>query len=60
MLYFPILRVVMRILILLSLIAVAGCYRMPEDDDFCVIPNTNNPNITRSSGHQSALPGMKM
>jgi len=50
----------MKILILLSLVVVAGCYRMPTDDDFCVIPNTNNPNITREAGHQSALPGMKM
>jgi hypothetical protein len=53
----------MRFLILTLLLA--GCYRMPTDDDFCVIPTTNNPSVTREGSHQQAaspggLGGMRM
>ena len=24
-----------------------GCYRMPTEEDFCVVPATNNPSVTR-------------
>ena len=35
---------------------ITGCYRMPTDDDFSLIPVTNNPSITCEK--PSALPGM--
>jgi len=34
--------------ILFFILAItAGCYRMPEDGEVSVLPNTNNPNVTR-------------
>lgn len=37
----------MRIFILgLSLFALTSCYRMPGDEDYCLIPTTNNPTVT--------------
>lgn len=27
---------------------LTGCYPMPTDEDFCVIPTTNNPDVTRA------------
>lgn len=29
-----------------------GCYRMPTDDDYSLIPMTNNPSVTRERGNQ--------
>lgn len=26
---------------------LSGCFRQPGEDDYCVIPATNNPSITR-------------
>lgn len=31
---------------LFLLLILAGCYRMPGDEDFCTNPATNNPSIT--------------
>ena len=28
------------------LLCLTSCYRMPTDDDFSVIPTTNNPDVT--------------
>lgn len=38
-------------LFILSLV-LSGCYRMPNDDDCCLIPTTNNPDVykDRSAG----------
>lgn len=30
-----------------ALTTLTGCYRMPTDDDYSLIPCTNNPQITR-------------
>lgn len=37
----------MRMLLLLgcAMSLLVGCYRMPTDDDCCVIPATNNPDL---------------
>ncbi len=45
-------------LLLLATCAVtlSGCYRRPCDDDYCVIPATNNSSITRHG--DSFQPGM--
>ncbi len=29
---------------------LSGCYRRPGEDEYCVIPATNNPAITRDAG----------
>jgi hypothetical protein len=35
------------LLILIVCSTLASCYRMPGEDDFSVIPATNNPSVTR-------------
>ena len=40
----------------LLLTSLAGCYPMPTEDDFSVVPTTNNPDVTRDTG-DSLLPG---
>lgn len=36
-----------KALLLLTLpLLLTGCYAMPGDDDYCVIPTTNNPGVT--------------
>jgi hypothetical protein len=37
---------------------LTGCYRMPTDDDYCLVPNLNNPDITRDKGNNSMMPNM--
>ena len=41
-----------------AVVFLTGCYRMPTDDDFSLVPTTNNPAVTceKSQG----LPGLKM
>jgi len=36
-----------------------SCYRMPAEDEYSLIPGTNNRDITRESS-QSALPGLNL
>ncbi len=45
--------------LLFVMILISSCYRMPSDDDYCVIPTTNNPDVTRE-GPGQLVPGMKM
>lgn len=40
-----------------ALLTLTGCYRMPTDEDFSVIPTTNNPDITRDRG-ESMMPNV--
>ena len=47
-------------LILLSLtsaLILTSCYRMPNEDDFSLVPTTNNPAVTNEKPG-SFLPGM--
>ena len=46
------------LILLFILLFSSGCYRMPEEGEVSVIPNTNNPNITKSSGTQMLMPPM--
>lgn len=41
------------------LLLLSGCYRMPTDDDCCLIPTTNNPNVYKDAGGASGnmMPG---
>lgn len=34
-----------------------GCYRMPTDDDFSLVPTTNNPAVTREK-NDGLIPGL--
>ncbi|MFN4173524.1 MAG: hypothetical protein ACK4HV_00260 [Parachlamydiaceae bacterium] len=36
----------MRFLLLLLPLLATSCYRMPTEDDDCLIPATNNPRVT--------------
>jgi hypothetical protein len=38
-------------------LTLTSCYRMPGEDDYSLIPNINNPDITRAK--ESAEPAMK-
>lgn len=48
-----------RLTFLLGFIVLAGictsCYRMPTDDDFCIVPATNNPSVTHEKS-QGPIP----
>lgn len=37
-------------------VCLTGCYRMPTEDDFSVVPTTNNPAVTCEKS-TSILPG---
>lgn len=44
-----------RILLIALPFICSSCYRMPTDDDYCLIPVTNNPSVTSAKGN-SAIP----
>jgi hypothetical protein len=46
------------ILVLAVISCCTGCYRMPTDDDYCLVPNLNNPDITREKGNNSMAPNL--
>lgn len=51
--------IINRLIYMAAFLALlAGCYRMPTDQDFSVIPTTNNPDITGDK-RMPPLPGVK-
>lgn len=48
-----------KLFFLLTLCTLTGCYRMPTDEDWSLVPTTNNPAITCEK-NDSPLPGLKM
>jgi hypothetical protein len=44
------------IIILSTSLLLTSCYRMPSDDEYSLVPVTNNPSITFEKS--SAMPGM--
>jgi hypothetical protein len=42
--------------LILIVFLFSACYRMPEEDEVTVVPNTNNPMLTRQKG-PSLAPG---
>lgn len=38
--------------------AATSCYRMPTEDDYSVIPMTNNPDMQRADTNQTIMPSM--
>ncbi|MBA3722811.1 MAG: hypothetical protein H0W88_10485 [Parachlamydiaceae bacterium] len=48
-----------RTIAALTLILVLdSCYRMPGDDDFSVVPTTNNPAVTHEKSNTSLMPSV--
>jgi len=43
---------------LLATTLFTACYRMPSEDDYSVVPSTNNPDITNAKS-ESCLPNLK-
>ncbi|CUI16330.1 hypothetical protein PNK_0704 [Candidatus Protochlamydia naegleriophila] len=41
------------------LLVLSSCYRMPGENEFSVVPTTNNPSVTCEKA-SSMLPGMGM
>jgi len=44
------------LLLIIAYSTVSCCYRMPEDDEYSLVPATNNPHYTKEKG--SAVPGL--
>lgn len=40
----------------LALLLLSSCYRMPGEEDYCLIPTTNNPSVTGQSAG-TLMPG---
>lgn len=49
-------KISMILFLIIGLSAFSSCYRMPTEDDYCMIPSTNNPDITHQM--QEGLPGV--
>jgi hypothetical protein len=49
-----------QLLIFALLATTAACYRMPDENDYSLIPTTNNPDFTKNSGKGkgSSMPGI--
>ena len=43
-------------ILILIVLFCTGCYRMPDEDEVSLIPNTNNPTIARPPGGQMIMP----
>ncbi|HEV8052490.1 MAG TPA: hypothetical protein VGP47_08345 [Parachlamydiaceae bacterium] len=39
--------------LILLISTMTSCYRMPENDEFSMVPSTNNPNYTREKANQN-------
>jgi hypothetical protein len=48
-----------RFLLLIATVALAttACYRMPAEDEYSLVPFTNNPDVTRNKSSGSMMPG---
>ena len=42
----------------LALVVLTGCYAMPNEYDYCVVPSTNNPDYTGGRTTSSSMPQM--
>lgn len=48
------------LLTLLVALVLTGCYRMPAEDEYSVIPSINNPDVTRVKSNTPAwVPNQK-
>lgn len=41
----------------LLLAGLSACYRMPTEEDYCLIPSVNNPDMTGGRG-STGMPGV--
>lgn len=46
-----------HLLTISCLLLLTSCYRMPGEDEFSVVPTTNNPSVTNEKP-DSFIPGM--
>lgn len=46
------------LMILTFVFSLSSCYKIPDEYDYCTIPVTNNPNITKEKS-SGGMPGMK-
>lgn len=46
------------LMILMLALSLSGCYKIPDEYDYCTIPVTNNPSITKEKS-SGGMPGMK-
>jgi hypothetical protein len=44
-------------LALFTLLSLTSCYRMPTEQDYSLVPVTNNPNLVKDKGG-SQMPGV--
>lgn len=42
---------------LLVLVTLTSCYRMPKENEYSLVPMTNNPDVTRDRG-PGLVPGV--
>jgi hypothetical protein len=47
-------RTILLILVVTAL-SCTSCYRMPGEDEFCLVPATNNPSVTHEKA-QGPIP----
>lgn len=40
-------------------ISASSCYRMPGEDEYCVVPRTNNPDLVRAKPKLAPTPGVE-
>jgi hypothetical protein len=41
-----------------SLLMLTGCYRMPNEGEFSLVPTTNNPAVTCEKQSPTIIPGV--
>jgi hypothetical protein len=46
------------LVVLVSAVSLVGCYRMPTEEDYSVVPSTNNPDVTREKQGNNFMPTM--
>lgn len=45
-------------LFIVSTFNLVACYRFPDEDEYSVVPATNNPDVTREKPSTSFTPNM--
>lgn len=45
-------------LLLVAAFNLTACYRMPYNDEYSIIPSTNNPDLTREKSSNNFMPNM--
>lgn len=51
-------NVLKSLILLMIALNVTGCYRMPTDEDYSVVPTTNNSDLTREKPSNNFAPNV--